>query len=104
MNDIELDREGFLKNFENWNRALAGSLAHSEGVKLSDAHWEIIQILQDFYQTTDTVPETRPFSSLVLNRLGKEKSTSIYLMSLFGGSPAKIAAKISGLPKPTNCI
>ena len=37
-------------------------------------------------------------------QLGKEKGTSLYLLQLFPGSPAKIASKIAGLPKPTNCL
>ena len=33
-----------------------------------------------------------------------DKGNSIYLHKLFPGNPAKLAAKIAGLPRPTNCI
>jgi tRNA 2-thiouridine synthesizing protein E len=46
----------------------------------------------------------RIFVKTIGEQLGKEKGSSIYLMRLFPGSPAKIAGKIAGLPKPTNCI
>ena len=36
--------------------------------------------------------------------LGKEKSRSIYLMQLFPPSPARVASKIAGLPRPENCL
>ncbi|MCZ6459336.1 MAG: TusE/DsrC/DsvC family sulfur relay protein, partial [Gammaproteobacteria bacterium] len=38
------------------------------------------------------------------SQLGAEKGTSIYLLKLFPGSPAKLLAKIAGLPRPTNCL
>ena len=41
---------------------------------------------------------------LVAARLGATKGNSIYLLSLFPGNPAKLAAKIAGLPRPTNCL
>jgi tRNA 2-thiouridine synthesizing protein E len=41
---------------------------------------------------------------LVRESLGEDKGTSIYLLGLFPGNPAKVAAKIAGLPRPTNCI
>jgi len=104
MNNVELNNEGFLVKSHQWDRTLASDLANREGIQLTDKHWEIIDLLQEFYKETDTVPEMRPLANLISNKLGKEKSKSIYLMKLFGGSPAKNAAKISGLPKPTNCI
>jgi tRNA 2-thiouridine synthesizing protein E len=46
----------------------------------------------------------RPLVKLVKNEFGQEVGSSAFLMRLFGGSPAKLAAKIAGLPRPTNCI
>jgi tRNA 2-thiouridine synthesizing protein E len=40
----------------------------------------------------------------VRSQLGEEKGNSIYLMQLFPGSPAKLASKLAGLPKPDNCL
>ncbi|NVK11333.1 MAG: TusE/DsrC/DsvC family sulfur relay protein, partial [Gammaproteobacteria bacterium] len=31
-------------------------------------------------------------------------ASSVALLKLFPGSPAKIAAKVAGLPKPENCL
>ena len=104
MLNIELDNEGFLVSSNQWDPSVANDLASLEGIKLNDEHWEIIDLLQEFYEKTDTVPEMRPLANLISKKLGKEKSKSIHLMLLFGGSPAKTAAKISGLPKPSNCI
>ena len=104
MLNIELNNEGHLVKYSAWNKSVAEKLANSEGITLTANHWEIIYLIQEFYKETETVPESRPLSNLISTKLDKEKSRSIYLMRLFGGTPAKVIAKIAGLPKPTNCI
>jgi tRNA 2-thiouridine synthesizing protein E len=49
-------------------------------------------------------PASRALISHMKKELGAEKGRSVYVMKLFGGSAAKTAAKIAGLPKPDNCI
>jgi tRNA 2-thiouridine synthesizing protein E len=102
--NIALDQEGFLKNLQDWNEDIASQLAVAENIVLTDAHWEIIQLLKQFYQQYELSPSMRPLVKYIAQHLGKEKAKSIYLMKLFPGSPAKIAAKIAGLPKPDNCL
>ena len=104
MPNIQLNNDGHLIDYSVWNKLVGEKLAKSEGITLSASHWEIIYLIQDFYKETDTVPESRPLSNLISTKLDEEKSKSIYLMKLFGGTPAKVIAKIAGLPKPTNCI
>lgn len=104
MPNIQLNNDGHLIDHSVWNKLVGEELAKSEGITLTASHWEIIYLVQDFYKETDTVPESRPLSNLISTKLDEEKSKSIYLMKLFGGTPAKVIAKIAGLPKPTNCI
>lgn len=99
-----LDEEGYLLNLEDWTPELANELANELEIELTDAHWEIIHLLRDFYQTFEVSPAMRPLVKAVNKKLGAEKGRSIYLMNLFPGSPPKLAAKIAGLPKPANCI
>lgn len=101
---MKRDAEGFLCNMEDWNIQAADIIANEEGITLTDAHREIIHALRDFYAKFGLSPAMRPFTKYLKDKLGKEKSTSIYLLQLFPGSPAKIAAKIAGLPKPDNCL
>ena len=100
----KLDREGFLANLDDWSEAVAEELAHAEGVVLEDAHWLVIDALRQFYVNTEVSPAMRAFVNMVKNELGVELGSSISLMRLFGSSPAKTAAKIAGLPRPTNCL
>ncbi len=102
--DIPLDKEGFLRNLDDWSPEVAEALARAEGIELTEAHWEIIHLLQDFYREFELSPAMRPLVKYVAQHLGAEKGRSIYLMRLFPDSPAKLGSKIAGLPKPTNCL
>ena len=99
-----LDEEGYLLNLQDWTPELAHQLAQDVDIALTEAHWEIIYILRDFYQEYEVSPAMRPLIKAVSKKLGAEKGRSIYLMTLFPGSPPKLAAKIAGLPKPANCL
>ena len=101
---IPVDKEGFLCALSDWSEAVANELARRENIVLSDAHWEIIVCLRKFYDEFELSPAMRPFVKYIAQELGKDKGKSIYLMTLFPESPAKIASKIAGLPKPTNCL
>ncbi len=101
---IEFDEEGYLRNLNDWSETVAVEIAASEGITLSEAHWEIISIIREFYQNYELSPAMRPLVKAVSLKLGKDKGKSIYLMKLFPGSPAKLVAKIAGLPKPDNCL
>ncbi|HET8705449.1 MAG TPA: TusE/DsrC/DsvC family sulfur relay protein [Pseudomonadales bacterium] len=101
---IERDNEGYLKNLSQWSESVAAQIAADEGIVLSDAHWEIINLLRDFYAEHDHSPAMRPFVKWVAQKAGPEKGNSLYLLKLFPESPAKRASKIAGLPKPTNCL
>jgi tRNA 2-thiouridine synthesizing protein E len=99
-----LTADGFLACHLDWNPGVAEQLAQSEGLSLSAAHWEIVHLLRDYYATYDSSPAMRALVKFCKLQLGDEKGRSIYLLKLFPGSPAKIASKIAGLPKPANCL
>jgi tRNA 2-thiouridine synthesizing protein E len=98
------DREGFLRNLRDWTPEVAEYIAAQENLQLTAAHWEIIDLLRRYYQEFDASPAMRALVKYCARELGPDKGRSIYLMSLFPGSPAKIGSKIAGLPKPDNCL
>ncbi|MGY0219940.1 TusE/DsrC/DsvC family sulfur relay protein [Endozoicomonadaceae bacterium StTr2] len=101
---LNLDKDGYLLDITDWSPEVAEQLAAMDSITLSAAHWEIIQVLQDFYQAFEHAPSMRPFAKYIASKLGKEKSSGIYLMQLFPESPARVAARIAGLPRPDNCF
>lgn len=98
------DKEGFLRRLSDWEPAVAEQIAAEEGIGLTAAHWEILQLLRTYYREFDSSPAMRPLVKYCALKLGTDKGKSIYLMSLFPGSPAKLGSKIAGLPKPDNCL
>lgn len=101
---IVTDKEGHLKNLQDWNESVAQYLADQENIVLSEAHWEIIYLLREFYREFELAPAMRALVRRVGQKLGEEKGRSVYLMQLFPPSPARVAAKIAGLPRPANCF
>ncbi len=102
--DIELDGDGFLRDFDQWNDAIAEAFAADADIVLGDAHREILTLLRRYYREFGQSPAMRPFVNYVKRELGPDKGNSIYLMQLFSGSPAKLAARIAGLPRPEHCL
>lgn len=101
---IELDKDGFLLDLQAWSTDVAEVLAAREGIVLSAEHWEVLELLRQFYEEYQLSPATRPLIKYAALKLGPDKGNSPHLNRLFKGTPAKLAAKLAGLPKPTNCI
>ena len=101
---IELDKDGYLLDLQDWSAELAAALAAHEGLQLSTEHWEILELLRAFHDEFQLSPANRPLIKYVALKLGPDKGNSLYLNRLFNGAPAKLAAKLAGLPKPTNCL
>jgi tRNA 2-thiouridine synthesizing protein E len=101
---VPLDKEGFLLNLADWSPDVASALARAEGLELTPAHAEVLNVVRQFYAQFQLSPATRPLVKYVSAQLGPDKGNSAYLNHLFKGTPAKLAAKLAGLPKPANCI
>ena len=101
---LPLDKDGYLIELQDWSETVAEALAAREKLELSAEHWEILRLLRTFYAEFQLSPATRPLIKYVAQQLGPEKGNSLHLNRLFKGTPAKLAAKLAGLPKPTNCL
>ncbi len=101
---IETDAQGYLKNSADWHEGLAPLLAAEEEIALTEAHWEVVRFVRDFYQEFNTSPAIRMLVKAMAQKYGEEKGNSRYLYRLFPKGPAKQATKIAGLPKPVKCI
>ncbi|MBV1905967.1 MAG: TusE/DsrC/DsvC family sulfur relay protein [Pseudomonadales bacterium] len=98
------DSQGYLIDLNTWNETIAESIAKELSIELGAPHWEIVYSVRAYYQRFDSSPASRALSKWLGIELGKEKGSSLYLMSLFPGKPALSVAKIAGLPRPTNCL
>jgi TusE/DsrC/DsvC family sulfur relay protein len=96
--NVEMNDEGFFAHPEQWTEDMVAELARCEGIDpVTDAHWQVIRFMRAEYLATGTGPTVRT--------LGKTSGVSVKaLYQLFPKGPAKIAAKIAGIPKPRGCI
>ena len=95
---VERDAEGFLVDPAQWTREIGVELARESGIpELTPRHWQVVEFMRERYLTTGMAPSIRS--------LGKESGVAIKeLYQLFPKGPAKLAAKIGGIPKPRGCI
>ncbi|MCI1010194.1 TusE/DsrC/DsvC family sulfur relay protein [Pseudomonas oryzihabitans] len=101
---LDLDPEGYLRDLSQWSPEVAQQLALKEGIELTERHWQVLQALRDFYAQFQLSPANRPLIKYIAQTLGPELGTSLQLNLLFKGAPAKLGAKLAGLPKPDNCL
>lgn len=93
---IEVNEEGYLKNFLQWSKETGEEIAKEVNINLSPRHWEVITYLQDEYKKE--VP-------LSIRKIGKSGVVDIKeFYALFPNAPLKTATKIAGVPKPASCI
>lgn len=94
---VQTDAEGYLANKDDWSEDLATELATELGVTLSDEHWKVINAARAI--------EAESGSSPGLRKISKRSETPIKaIYKLFPDGPAKLVAKIAGIPKPKSCL
>ena len=94
--EIDVNEEGYLLDFSQWNKEICKSLADEQGIKMTEKHWEVIEFLQDKHQKEEA-----------LSIRGIKKSGVINIKefyNLFPGGPLKKSTLIAGIPKPKSCI
>lgn len=96
--DLARDAEGFLQQPEQWNREIGIAIARECGIaEMTDRHWQVCEFMRNTYLANGAAPSIRT--------LGKESGVTVKeLYQLFPKGPAKLAAKIGGIPKPHGCI
>ena len=102
--EVARDAQGYLLDPADWSEALARCIAAEESITLSEAHWEVVHFVREFYLTFNTSPAVRMLVKAMAQKFGEEKGNSRYLFRLFPDGPAKQATKIAGLPKPVKCL
>ncbi|HAD14884.1 MAG TPA: sulfur relay protein DsrC [Saprospirales bacterium] len=93
---IQVNEEGYLTSFQQWNQEVGTALAQEANINMSPRHWEVINYLQTEFK--NDVP-------LSIRKIGKSGVVDIKeFYQLFPIAPLKTASKIAGIPKPASCI
>jgi TusE/DsrC/DsvC family sulfur relay protein len=95
---VDVNEEGFFVHPDQWTEAMVPELARHEGIAdVTDRHWLVVRFMRAQFDEKGTGPTVRV--------LGKASGVSIKeLYQLFPKGPAKVAARIAGIPKPRGCI
>ena len=98
---LATDEEGYLLNLAEWNEDAAVELAKSEGVTLTEAHWEVVHFLRHHYIENGRTERARDLTQLLDDRF-EERGGRKYLYGLFPNGPVRQASRIGGLPVPSD--
>ena len=94
--EIDVNEEGYLVDFNQWDKEVCAYLAEEQGISMTEKHWEVIEYLQDKFQKEE------PLSIRGIKKSGVINIKEFY--ELFPGGPLKKSTLIAGIPKPKSCI
>lgn len=93
---IEVNEEGYLKDFSQWNPEIANEIAKEANLTLTPRHMEVLNYLQDQHK------QEAPLSIRKVGKSGVVDIKEFY--ELFPNGPLKTSTKVAGIPKPASCI
>ncbi len=97
LSTVKFDAEGYMVDANAWTPEIGTAIAEREGLKLNDRHWVVINYARREFTSKGQPPTLRAITK-------NTDVTTKELYALFPGGPAKMAAKVAGLGKPTGCI
>jgi dissimilatory sulfite reductase related protein len=97
LDQIKFDSEGYMEDYRLWTKEIAQALAEEEGIQLTERHFIVINYAREQFIKNGDAPTLR---NITKNTPVSTKE----LYELFPDGPAKKAARIAGLKKPSGCI
>lgn len=96
---IEVNANGYLENVEDWSEDVGKAIAESEGLALTEKHWDLINYLRDEYiNNGGNQPNTRNIVK-AMSAKWDEKIGQKDVYELFPKDPSKQGGRIAGLPE-----
>lgn len=95
---IETDSEGYLRNLGDWSESFAKAQAISEGLELTDEHWQVIRFLRTYFHEHGVQAQVRVMIRHFTRVWGPERGNNHYLHDIFPvGGPQKQGNRLAGL-------
>ena len=94
---LAVDFEGYLTDPLDWSEPVAVELARREGIHLTDAHWDVIRFMREYYERRHVAPDARFVLKHLAEIRGADRNE---LFRLFPYGYVKQACKIAGMRKP----
>ena len=92
--EVDVNEEGYLIDFNQWDREVAECIAGECEIVMEEKHWEVIEYIQEKHQNSE------PLSIRGIKKSGVINIKEFY--GLFPGGPLKKATMIA--KKPKSCI
>ena len=85
----------------DWSKGEAMKIAREEGLELTEAHWEAVRALQNYYahHENETVINLRELHD-ALDECFHQKGGLKFLYTLFPGGPIAQSCRLAGLKAP----
>jgi len=99
-NNFNLTFDGRLVNLSDWTPEIAKAIAKGEGLELTDAHYDIINLMRDYYFTYNIAPIMKLLKREIARKFDPERATDEAINSLFPGGVQYQGSKIAGIPIP----
>ena len=101
---LSLDADGYLEDWQAWTPTVAEALAARDQVVLERGHWDVLNVLRDFFGEYGITPPMRAILRRLRERSGDPGLDSRALYRLFPEGPIPQGTRYAGLPKPVSCV
>ena len=96
--DVGTDSEGYLRDLADWSEDFARAQARSEGLALTDEHWEVIRFLRTYFQEHGVQAQVRVMIKHFVEAWGPKRGSNHHLHAIFPrGGPQKQGNRLAGL-------
>ena len=96
---VETTATGYLVDINDWNEEVAAAIAQTEGLSLTEKHWDVMNYLRNEYVNNGgNQPNDRNMNK-AMSEVWGHKVSSKELYDLFPGKPSKQAGQLAGLPE-----
>ena len=98
MQTPDIDDEGYLVDPDTWSEEIAKELALQEHIELTEAHWDAIFFMRQYYAEHQVAPDVRHVMKHLAEHCGLASRNMIF--DLFPYGYVKQACKIAGMKRP----
>lgn len=97
---VETDDQGYLVDPEEWDDAVAETLAGEAGIKLNDEHKDVMRFMRDYYDEHQIAADARFVIKYIAEKLGYGDNARHRLYELFPYGYMQQACKVAGMKRP----
>lgn len=98
--NVECTPDNRLVHLEDWNEQVAEKLAEREGITLTKDHWNIINLMREYYDEYRLCPNENVIKEYILEHLSDEQALDTFIYNLFPSGLVHQASRLSGIPLP----